>query len=803
MFNNQLERKIKTADQDIHSFEETVKRKTEGGYNQDFDKLKQREQVQIIKDGLEEHKTKVLDQIHPELLEKAEDAESVVLRLSPDADDERIEELFGLMKEVGVINTINAIEKTESFHILDDFHRFLVQYIKGGFSTDIDKKKSIYPGLHMTLFEIVLPSMDQEEDEVKQKKLDELLLYMEQFYAGMVGLSESGKRKYFSIEISYPQERGQVSFYCAIPDEKIGLFQNQLLGVFSDAKLKEVTDDYNIFNGDENVAGSELEFSESEFLPIKTYKELGYDPLNIILQSFANFSFREGASIQILLSPSRSDKINSQFLKKIDKLNNGGDIKTILGKRHKIIVFIREVIKFFKTEDKEKDDVKDREKRNVLVEQLKNKNYSRLYNANIRFITAGENKDHAKMLLNELESSFLQFENANGNRFVFKHISQKNIKNFVRKYTFRVFEKDKGLLMNISELTSLFHFPRRKLGSSDLLSSSNMSSAQISNKVLSLSKKEQSEQKEGDEIEQQKKKHTDVLTTFNPEDENNVEPEEIEDFRIEDVEEILEERKKEQTEKEDVVKNSLDNFSINKDEYFEQENKFLHGNTPLSELDLDEGLKEVVTNDVLKDSNKKGGLENMGDASLSEEKNIILGVNDYQGKETPIYFTPLDRMRHMYVIGQTGTGKTTLLKNMIAQDIKNGDGICFIDPHGSDIEDILAQVPKERMDDVIYFDPAHLERPMGLNMLEYDARYPEQKSFVVNELLAIFEKLFDMKKNGSGGPMFEMYFRNAVMLAIDDPNDNATLFDVSRVLSDADFRKQKLAKSSNMIVNQF
>jgi hypothetical protein len=191
----------------------------------------------------------------------------------------------------------------------------------------------------------------------------------------------------------------------------------------------------------------------------------------------------------------------------------------------------------------------------------------------------------------------------------------------------------------------------------------------------------------------------------------------------------------------------------------------------------------------------------MGDDSFKEGKNIILGVNEYQGEETPIYFKPLDRMRHMYVIGQTGTGKTTLLKNMIVQDIKNGDGVCFIDPHGSDIEDILAQIPPERQDDVIYFDPAYLERPMGLNMLEYDARYPEQKSFVVNELLAIFNKLFDMKT--SGGPMFEMYFRNAVLLTIDDPKDEATLLDVVRVLSDKEYRDAKLKKSTNITVNQF
>jgi DNA helicase HerA-like ATPase len=83
---------------------------------------------------------------------------------------------------------------------------------------------------------------------------------------------------------------------------------------------------------------------------------------------------------------------------------------------------------------------------------------------------------------------------------------------------------------------------------------------------------------------------------------------------------------------------------------------------------------------------------------------VLLGINSYRGKDTEIHMSKGDRLRHFYVIGQTGTGKTTILKNMIAQDIKNGDGCCFIDPHGSDIQDILSYVPKERIDDVIYFD---------------------------------------------------------------------------------------------------
>jgi len=180
----------------------------------------------------------------------------------------------------------------------------------------------------------------------------------------------------------------------------------------------------------------------------------------------------------------------------------------------------------------------------------------------------------------------------------------------------------------------------------------------------------------------------------------------------------------------------------------------------------------------------------------------LLGVNTYRGQTTNIYLEPEDRLRHLYVIGQTGTGKTGLMKSMIIQDIQRGEGCCFIDPHGTDILDILAAVPPERYQDVIYFDPADLSRPFSLNFLEYDLSRPEQKTFIVNELLMIFRSLYgDVPE--SMGPAFEQYFRNATQLVMEDPSTGSTILDIPRVLANAEFRQQKLAKSMNPIVNQF
>lgn len=179
----------------------------------------------------------------------------------------------------------------------------------------------------------------------------------------------------------------------------------------------------------------------------------------------------------------------------------------------------------------------------------------------------------------------------------------------------------------------------------------------------------------------------------------------------------------------------------------------------------------------------------------------LLGINKYRHLETPVYFSKEDRVRHFYAIGQTGTGKTGILKNMIIQDIQAGHGCCFIDPHGSDIQDILACIPPERMDDVIYFDPGNIDRAMGLNMLEYDPRHPEQQSNVVDELLGIFNKLFDMKT--AGGPAFEQYFRNASFTVMAHPESGNTLMDIGRVMSDKAFRDMKLGYVTNPLIKQF
>jgi hypothetical protein len=178
---------------------------------------------------------------------------------------------------------------------------------------------------------------------------------------------------------------------------------------------------------------------------------------------------------------------------------------------------------------------------------------------------------------------------------------------------------------------------------------------------------------------------------------------------------------------------------------------------------------------------------------------LLLGHNVYRGVETPVYMTREDRRRHTYVLGRTGGGKSVLLSNMAIQDIKNGEGLCVIDPHGDLITDILAQVPKERAEDVILFEPFDMDRPLGLNMLEVDSE--EQKDFAVQEMISIFYKL--VTDPAMLGPMFEHNMRNAMLTLMADEEHPGTIADVPRIFTDTEFQKYKVSKLKDPVVKLF
>lgn len=178
---------------------------------------------------------------------------------------------------------------------------------------------------------------------------------------------------------------------------------------------------------------------------------------------------------------------------------------------------------------------------------------------------------------------------------------------------------------------------------------------------------------------------------------------------------------------------------------------------------------------------------------------VLMGRNVYRGQETLIKASRDDRRRHMYILGRTGVGKTEIMKYMAAQDIKNGEGVCIIDPHGDFIEDVLPHIPKSRAEDVILFDPFDTERPLGLNMLEVTSE--EQKDFAVQEMISIFYKL--VTDPAMLGPMFEHNMRNAMLTLMADQDNPGTIVDIPRIFTDTDFQKYKISKLSDPVVRAF
>ena len=177
-----------------------------------------------------------------------------------------------------------------------------------------------------------------------------------------------------------------------------------------------------------------------------------------------------------------------------------------------------------------------------------------------------------------------------------------------------------------------------------------------------------------------------------------------------------------------------------------------------------------------------------GPAKLMEE-GLFLGTNEFRGVKKPIYLGEKDRRRHTYVIGQTGMGKSVFLENLAFQDMCDGRGFAFIDPHGDAVEALLKRVPEERIDDVIYFDPADIEHPVGMNMFEYTSE--DQKDFIVQEGISMLQSLFDPQNQGFFGPRGQHMFRNAALLLMSDPK-GATFIDIPQCFTDPQFVKSKL-----------
>lgn len=608
--------------------------------------------------------------LHPEYEMKDDEIEEIVLKLSPEEHDRQIHQLVKMAKEKGIKNALSVVEKMANFHITDDFHRFVAEYLREGFTLPgIDKKDRLIKGLGMSLYEILIPENDDKNPE---NSLLEIVSGMEQFYAGMFSLeNEKEGANWMSLEIANANFSQEIVFYVAVPKEKSVLFEKSLLSVFHNAKISQMTDDYNIFNETGHTAGSHAFFGKNPIFPIKTYENFVHDPLNAIISAFSKVNRDgEGAAIQLIWSP-----VGERYLKKykeaLRKIEKGTPIKEAIDIPDSVP---QEIIHTFRDLFSSSSNSKDDEEKKPepidmnTVEEIKKKISAPIVRCNLRLLASSNTKEEAEEILESLKASFNQFTSTLGNAIEWQKTEKSSLRELTRDFTFRIFREERTLPMNLREMTSIMHFQTKALKASEGL----------------------------------------------------------------------------------------------------RQSRFATATAPL---------------DMMKEG-------------------LLLGLNKHRNTEIETRMAEDDRLRHFYCIGQTGTGKSTLLKEMIIQDIQMGHGVCMIDPHGSDVHDVLANVPRERYEDLIYFDPAYTPMPMALNMLEYDEKHPEQKTFVVNELFNIFRKLYGAVPEAMG-PAFEQYFRNSALLVMEDPTSGNTLIDVSRVLSDKAYRQMKISRCKNPLVTQF
>lgn len=635
-----------------------------------------KEELASARETLAQYKTaRTAETLHPEFEVKKTELDQIVLKLSPEEHDKQISELIKLAKEKGIKNALGVVEKLANFHITDDFHRFMAEYLKEGFTIPgMNEKEKISKSLQMVLYEILIPE-EGSGDNVKNS-LEEVISGMEQFYSSMLSISEGGKSgdNWMSLEIANANFSQEIVFYVAVPQVRKNLFEKSILSIFHNAKITEKPDDYNIFNETGETAGTYAKFAKNSIYPIKTYESFVHDPLNVILSSFSKVNRDgEGAAIQLIWSPV-GDRYVKKYKEALDKIQRGTPLKEAIDIPDSVGgEFVHTFRDLFSPTKPKDDNSPVGGKKPELIDQgalaeINKKIGAPIVRCNLRLLASANTKEEAQEILDNLKSSFNQFDNTLGNALEWQKAEKSDLRSLVRDFSFRVFDDNSAMPLNLREVTTIIHFHTKALSASEGL----------------------------------------------------------------------------------------------------RQSRFATAPAPL-------------------DLGKNG---------------LTLGVNKHRNVETKINIIEDDRLRHFYCIGQTGTGKSTLLKEMIMEDLKMGNGICMIDPHGSDVQDVLANVPKERYEDVIYFDPAYTARPMALNMLEYDEKFPEQKTFVVNELFNIFRKLYGAVPEAMG-PAFEQYFRNSSLLVMESPELGNTLVDVSRVLSDKTYRELKIAKCKNPLVKQF
>jgi len=541
-------------------------------------------------------------------------------------------------------------------------------------NAESNERNSIFGGLEMVLFLVMMPKNSPKKDGEAQKEEKMMIGQMEQVFSNFLYLK---KTKMFqsppccAFEIASQIGSSDISFYVAVPKYLESVFEKYVQGVYPNAIVDKVPQDYTIFEPQGATAAAYLKLSENSLFPISTYQSLETDPLALVTNNLSKISANEGGAVQVLIRPLSKSGIRKKGEKALKKIREGKSARVAASQSSRgLVAEIAEQIFFGPKTPKKKEEESINKGKEQGIDQksydaIQSKIQKQPFEVNVRIVASAQSEARAEEILNHLSSAFSQFSLSAINSLEPKEVYKKELKKLVYDFSFRNFNIKQSNILNLEELASIYHFPTHY-------------------------------------IETPYIKAAKSVTSPPPTD-------------------------------------------------------------------------------------------------LAEKGEVCVGKVLFRNEEKNVYFSSRpDRRRHLYVIGQTGVGKSAFMEGMIAQDIANGDGVAVVDPHGELVEHVLANIPKERIDDVVIFEPCDIERPCGLNMLEYDS--PEQKDFAVQEMIAIFMKLFPPEIIG---PMFEHYMRNAMLALMADKDNPGTLVEIPKMFTDPSFLQQRMAKVSDPIVRSF
>jgi len=543
------------------------------------------------------------------------------------------------------------------------------------FLSQRSKKERIFRSLEKVLFLVSMPKYELKKEETMKQEEKALIAQMEQIYANFFNFQPGIFKKPPEIALEIASQIGgrDIMFYVAVPRSLEAAFEKYVQGVYPRAVVEKIPQDYTIFEPGGVVSGAYLKLVQRPFFPLNTYKHLEKDPISVITDTFSKIRPDEGAALQVIIRPFPQAKWIRMGERLLFKIKQGKPLRIAVweASRNAVLDFIFDLAGAFFASPRKKENQdfyqqqKEQRVEEATLKAIEEKIHKQVFEVNIRLLSSAHSKQRADELLSHMEASFGQFSLFSLNSLRSNRLSGRALRRLVYDFSFRNFRPSQKMLLNVEELTSIYHFPTRYVETPYIRSQRSVTA-----------------------------------------------PPPIE---------------------------------------------------------------------------------------LPEKGVIRIGRVIFRGEEKDVSFaTENDRRRHFYIVGQTGTGKSSLLREMIRQDIEAGRGVGVIDPHGDLVEATLANIPKERVDEVVLFEPFDIKRPLGLNMLEYET--PEQRDFAVSEMITIFHKLFPPEIIG---PMFEHYMRNAMLALMADQSEPGTLVEIPRIFTDDEFMESKLRKVTDPLVRNF